>query len=406
MKKMLGILMAAIILTATPVFAGGNDGEIGDIIVSSANNNVNNNAANANSTSTSNATGGNANATGGNADIKINQTYAAFTTAPLTSVNLPSSSSAGTYGHLPTQFDLKLAIQVIRKIDGHNFKTIVETMKKSGSKDWNEINDEIISSPLIKNNFGQLPENEAVRFLTEIPSSGINDENVVGVIPYNSKLNKKYPVQPTDFLAKVYCDASKFGANRAIFVDQFSQAHLTSSSDGLTIGGALSWISKCLTFGQSTSASVSTAGGNSTQYNNAGTIVILYREDAMKVVEEKVVPYQPQPIERLEEVVKFCPYPCYNNASLRKQLADAQARSGNFSEAIKNYEIAQRDILAGKEPSGKKTFTMQAGLELLKVVRYNELYSILKTAGEAEEIKQAQAWGFKVRPDSVSDLKN
>lgn len=76
MKKVL-VSMAMFLLLANPVavFATGNDnGSVGDIIVSSANNNVNSNTANADANSTATATGGNASATGGNSNATLNYT--------------------------------------------------------------------------------------------------------------------------------------------------------------------------------------------------------------------------------------------------------------------------------------------------------------------------------------------
>ena len=200
-------------------------------------------------------------------------------------------------------------------------------------------------------------------------------------------------------LARIYQEAMNDGASM-VYVTGLDNYAAKSKTNALSIVGAA--VSAC-TLNVVPAGSI---GGGSVENKKTSVSVSFSTYRIVQQPMVQPVSYQPQPVERLEEVVKFCPYPCYNNASLRKQLADAQAKSGNFSEAIKNYEIAQRDILAGKEPSGKKTVTMQAGLELLKVVRYNQLYSILKTAGEKAEISQAQAWGFNSMPDSANDLKN
>ncbi len=372
--------------------------------VADANNNIY--SAKSSSESNTNVTTGPVTAGGGSAIVNLDQKYASFLAAPLTSVNLPAGSSAGTYGHLPTQFDLKIAISVIRKLDGRNFKIMVETMKKSGSKDWDEISGDIISSPLVKNRFSPLRENESVCFLSEIPASGINDEDVVGIISYNSKLNKKQPVLPTDFLAKVYSDASKLGANRAIFVDQFCQAHLTSSADGLSVGGALSWISKCFTFGQSTSAGVSTQGGNSTQYNNAGVIVILYREDAaVKVVVEKSVYNTSQRIVDTKNEVVDCYRYCYNNLTLRNRLGrdciESYVNSGDvkfLNEARYHFEVAERNLLNGWDIKSHQVESTQ----IMAGVYYLQAGCILLTDGKASAISFAKAKKLERIPTGFS----
>ncbi len=426
MKNTMRLLaLAALLMSANPVavFADNETVTIGSVNAAGPNGtavvgydtNINNNKAASTSDANSTATGGNSTATGGDAKAVIN--YIEKTQLPVVSQYYPGmvnaqlgSDNYGSSVAMFSNYDILGNGCRVWTMAKHRVK--IEAMRQvENSVSWDKMMDLTIAYPNVEKKFSSIGEGQVYLYdsIDLVRGMGLREEDFVGTVSYDTELSKKYFV-PQSYLGERACyDGSQlFGANLTVRLGEFNNGHFIASGNSFSLGGIFSTVLNCVS-GSGASAGLGGSGAKNSKVITNGAVYGLFHISGQPQVVVPVaqpVSYQPQPVERLEEVVKFCPYPCYNNASLRKQLADAQAKSGNFSEAIKNYEIAQRDILAGKEPSGKKTVTMQAGLELLKVVRYNELYSILKTAGETEEIIKAQAWGFKAMPESVNDLKN
>jgi hypothetical protein len=395
------LVLAALLMSANPaaVFADGETVNIGGVTAQGPNGTavvgnvtgINNNTVTGTVIGNASGYGGNSNAAGGDSKVINSNLY----TSPLQAVGFVNTTVAGS-GPLSVAIADPLIAPFRNGFGKNNLGNVIAGV--GGDTKWENICENIeIEGDNTLSFSEKLPPTQwaAFAFAGEGSAPGPSSKSVRSGT-YSISIKKG---NVGILLARIYQEAMNDGASM-VYVTGLDNYAAKSKTNALSIVGAA--VSAC-TLNVVPAGSI---GGGSVENKKTSVSVSFSTYRIVQQPMVQPVSYQPQPVERLEEVVKFCPYPCYNNASLRKQLADAQAKSGNFSEAIKNYEIAQRDILAGKEPSGKKTVTMQAGLELLKVVRYNQLYSILKTAGEKAEISQAQAWGFNSMPDSANDLKN
>lgn len=136
------------------------------------------------------------------------------------------------------------------------------------------------------------------------------------------------------------------------------------------------------------------------------------------VVEPQVKACDPEKFRKelrtAEDGYKHCPKPCLNNQKHRGAAADAYARlyecTGKTDrdllyKAIKNYEIAERDFLNGREPDGTRTRNIASAQKLMRDIYYNWSWSILVLYGEDAQTNFAKAKGLTVVPQAISELK-
>jgi len=335
--------------------------------------------------------GGNAASSASTGPISIDNRQCDLPVAPLpVSAGISGSGRASDYGHQVTSADLKAVVANGWSMNASGYAAFLYGIDKFGSRSWNDIKGEIICKPSFRANFGKLSAQESVLF-TGAPRYEVEGRNIVGALLLDSKFDKKYPVVPTDFLGYVYEIAAEMGANRVYILDSFEQLRLKQSS-GPVLGGALSAITSCATGG---AISLGLGGGKEmSAYGKAGILVILYRETVPVAVS-----VSPMQVSYAESFVAYCPNPCANNAMLRKGTADNRLRRGDVVGAIENYEIAERDILNGREPDGTRTITIPAAQSLLHAIRYNWSFAIRMQSSEESQMAFARRVRLTVVPE-------
>lgn len=288
------------------------------------------------------------------------------------------------YGHLVTQmgFGPGFCGEAMTKED---FRTMIAVMEKTnGAEKWSEIDEKIVPSPVIKRQFSTFGENEPVYFFPqEMVSpvlSRLSDKNLAGIWVYNSELDKDNPVLGPHFKARANMDARSVGANVVVPFDQFFQGYFVPEGTEFSIGGLLSGIASSFTRGASIAGNVGIARQQNTEFGRPGAAFIflrvenpmdLCRVEVIEEVKKSPTPVTPAPcdpnpiyqkIKDLEEKIKLCKKWGIDNMRLRFAKANAYAElaictveNGYFSEAIKDYQLAEKNYLNGEDISANRT---------------------------------------------------
>lgn len=112
------------------------------------------------------------------------------------------------------------------------------------------------------------------------------------------------------------------------------------------------------------------------------------------------------------EACKHCLKPCLNNEIHRKQAGDGYEDyyycTGDkrfLFEAIKQYKIADRDFLNGREPDGTRTRTLKGAQDTIYKTYYNWSWAVRELYGRDAQVSFARSKGLTMMPSSINDIK-
>lgn len=323
-------------------------------------------------------------ATGGNAS---------YTDSSRSVGRLPEVSTHGVgaavipmneYGHLVTQMGFGPSLGCYEPMTMANFNVMVSVMEDvPGAQNWEDVNDKIIPDPIMRQRFVALGNDDPVFFFPSEAAvsvlSQLDDRHLVGLMVYNTELDKKRPVLVPYLKARANLDARRIGANVAIPVDQFFQGYFVPEGYEISVGGLLSWISHSLTNGGSVAGNAGMSKQQNTEFGRPGAAFIFLRVEnpqdlclpppEQPVLVEEIPPgpevCDPRPIiiriEELKRKVVECKLHCFNNLGLRRALVEAYIDlyvcTGNreyLRDAIENAEIAERNYFRGHDIKANK----------------------------------------------------
>lgn len=428
MKKYMVIpMMVAFFLAAinTAVFANGetvNNGSVSaggpnGIAVSGNVTGINNNNARASSYSGSDATGGSA-----TLNYTERQQFPVIPQYQPGMVNVQIGSD--TYGTSVAQFgNSDILGRDFRVWTMAKHRTKLSAMKKvEGSVSWDKMMDFIKAYPNIEKEFSPIGESEVYLFdsINLAKNIGLNEENFVGTIMYDTELSKEYFV-PQEYLGeKASFDGSQlFGANVAVKLGEFYGGHFIASGKSAGFGGIFSTILNCISSG-GLSAGIGSSGAKSSKVITTGAVYGLFRVEKIcppPVCPPPVVKKQPcEDLTWLQIIINdelsfcdLCKYPCGNNQDHRKKVGDAfvfrYRCTGNrldLEESIKQYWISLDDFQRGWEPNGKiKSLTRNSppAQQIARDTSWNMFWCILElkkmggvyTGGRPSKIDQRLA---------------
>lgn len=346
-------------------------------------------------TSTATATGGNANQNQNQSEQQQQKqktsSSANFTDDSRSLGMLPQATTHGIgtavipmneYGHLITQMGTGQLL-MCETTTMANFNTMVDVMgETTGAQKWSEINGKIIPYPVVKRRFRPMGDKEPVFFVNpELLVSVLNrvtDNNLVGLLVYNSKFDKKNPLIVPHFKARSYLDASRSGANVVISVDQFFQGYFVPEGMEISVGGLLSWVSKVFLSGGSIAGNAGMAKQQNTEFGRPGAAFIFFRIDNPEEICYPPPPPRPRPvftppppppapvppkcdenrirekIREFEQKVQQCTRFCLENLGYRSALGElyidlyiCTGDRDNLRKAIEQFEIAERNYFKG-----------------------------------------------------------
>lgn len=292
------------------------------------------------------------------------------------------------YGHQVTQFSLKTSVKFMKVLTSQEVKTIKEINDgMKGTEEWESRDKKITATPFIKR-MGSYSNGRAFyidpkEFIEKILPR-LSDEHIMGIIVYNSKLNKENPVLSPHFQVRAFEDLASKGANVFIPVDQFYQAYFVPEGFEFSVSGLFSIISSSVLKGGAVSPSAGIALQRNTEFGRSGAAfavcsvpeAILFAQPAQPVAKPEPKPEEKprcsvnelnELYKRLQENYvkiygdkrtgkKGCEDYCFNNEGLRderqflfyevyKCTGDGEA----LREVIYNCEVAARNYKFGKD---------------------------------------------------------
>ena len=279
---------------------------------------------------------------------------------------------AGAYGHPIEAINVGGArvpvIKVIREMTMENFHTFKRVKAKvNGDKVVKKMEKNIIPRPVLTKTFPQTPK---IYFVSDLPADSKVD--ILGILTYDTRKDKKFPVLPQEVLMFCGKDSMEFGANVAIPIDQHFRAYFLPEGFEFSLGGL---VSKVFLGGSNPSgASLAPHGGITNQQNTmrgeAGVTFALLRVEDVENI------FRPRPVqtvtlvfdpceeirkrirERNSELIK-CPNPIQDNAELRYEQSfdsillyrctnDETEKDQALVAARDNLKVALRDGAKGQ----------------------------------------------------------
>ena len=331
-----------------------------------------------------NATGGNATASSNqqqnqqqqqqqNQQQKItNNNLGAMPVAPLITPGLPGNQT-GNYGKSAQESALSGSAIIFCGITGRNVRDMIEINDhEEGTTSWSDIKADFKSMPLISNRRPALSDSDKIYMLSggerayQLLRSS-NGSQLVGGWVFTTKNDKDDPVIPAHLQMQAQLKAIEYGANVVVAFDQYDSRFFTPNSFDVSIGGVMSWISKCFTGGQSISGSAVIAAGQTTAHVSPGAGFIFLRvemtdglcgEQRQVVVENQTC--NPSEfiaqINAYENEIGWCKFPCYNNQKLRfgkgnaylnEYFCEGRKNKQLLLNAIYEFGVAERDYING-----------------------------------------------------------
>jgi hypothetical protein len=295
------------------------------------------------------------------------------------------------YGHQITKFSLKTSVKFMRILTSQEVKTIKEINDgMKGAEEWESRDKKIIAAPFIKR-VGSYSNGRAFfmdpkEFIEKILPR-LTDENIMGIMIYNSKLSKENPVLVPHYQVRAFEDLASKGANVFIPVDQFYQGYFVPEGFEFSVSGLFSIISSSVLKGGAVSPSAGIALQRNTEFGRSGAAFVVCSIPEAILFAQPVVKEEPKPeaktcdpnkiwsrIKELEQEVQKCTTYCYNNLTLREALGiayiDLYVCTGNkkyLDNAIYNFGVAERNYRQGGDISAHKA---EAG-NIIAQVYYN-----------------------------------
>ncbi|MEI7621279.1 MAG: hypothetical protein WCJ51_01970 [Candidatus Moraniibacteriota bacterium] len=405
------LLLSAMVFSASTVLAD-------DVTVDNSNANTNNVIVNSSV---------NSDATGGNVDFS-SVVERALLNSPEHNIGTPTGLiDAAGYGTsvATSNFSFNTG-QGYRIWTLEKHRVMINAMEKAnGAVSWGRMQDLMILYPDIERDFS--PMNGPVYYFDNalsLQAMRITEENIVGLLTYDTEASKKYFV-PKNYLQHRSCyDAGIiYGGNIVVKVGDYSEGVFYADASNRTLGGAFSGLIGCVTGGAISGG----VGGANTQNSKSiknGAVYAVLRIDNPQFT---VPPIAPPVIKRVCNIatIKFwltvlldrtknCPTPCGNNQLLRLQRADlylfwwhctGEKDRELLGLAIKEYKIAERDFENGREKDGTPTSASKEGKALDASVRWNHAYAVYMLEGESSAVSFAKKNKMREVPTEYSDLK-
>ncbi|MFA5776998.1 MAG: hypothetical protein WC906_00980 [Parcubacteria group bacterium] len=339
------------------------------------------------------------------------------------------------YGHFISQFSLKTSVQFMRVLTSSEVQTIKDINDgMNGAEKWERRNRKIIPSPIIKRTYQAARDSKGYfvnpKVFVEQILPRLSDEHIMGIMLYNSKLDKENPVNVPHFQVRVFEDLAPLGANVFVPVDQFFQGYFVPEGFEFSVSGIFSWISKSFLNGGAVSPSAGVSKQQNTEFGRPGAAFVVCSVPLEILFPPKSI--TPPAVEKSKEPEKLkcnldeiwarirmhleaclhCKTPCLNNEIHRKAAGDGfldlyecTGDKKYLAMAIEQYQIAERDFFNGKEPDGTPTKKLAGAQETVLKVYYNWSWAIRELNGKEAQYSFARAKELKSVPTCYTDLK-